>query len=377
MSMKLINISKKIPREVWYLLLLFITSRIVLTIIGVVSRILWEPFHGKEYVWVYSKYIWLDIWGVWDSGWYLNIAANSYPSSFDPLSQSNWAFFPVYPLLMKLLGSIIGSNYIAGIIISNICLIMASIFLYKLVRLDSDKQIAINSIKYLFIFPTAFVLSGVFTESLFLLLAIICFYYAKKGKWWIAGSTGFLLTLTRPLGIIIFLPILYEYLKTKHFKIEKIKKDILWIALVPIGLVTFAIFSFFKTGNYLAFIYVQKAFGNTLNNPLKTIINGLISSDINILFASYFTLAVLLIIIIFNKKIDFSYFIFSLLLFIIPLLTPFYTSLSRYILIIFPLFIIFAKLGKNQHVDYILTICLGLLQGFLMVFWANGFKLVI
>ncbi|MEM4266179.1 MAG: glycosyltransferase family 39 protein [Candidatus Woesearchaeota archaeon] len=342
-----------------------------------VSRILLEPFHGKEYVWVYSKYLWLDIWGVHDTGWYLNVAANGYPPGFDPAVQSNWAFFPLYPLLMRLLGGIVGSNYVAGIIISNVCLIVAAIFLYKLVKLDADKQTAFGAVKYMFLFPTAFVLSGVFTESLFLLLAITGFYYAKKGKWWAAGIAGFFLSLTKSLGIILVVPLLYEYLKTKNFKIEKIRKDILWLGLIPLGLIVFSIYNFYKTGNYLAFAYVQKAWGHGFSNPLKFIVNGSISSNLGVLFASYFTLA-LLVIIIFYKKVDTPYLIFSLFLFIIPLLSiPTYESFPRYLIAIFPLFIIFAKLGKNQYLNSLLTICFGLLQGFLMVFWANGFKLVI
>ncbi|RQW77983.1 MAG: hypothetical protein EHM14_13105 [Methanothrix sp.] len=47
-----------------YIFLLFFGTRIILTLIGVLSRILLEPYHGKEYVWVYSDKLWLDIWGV-------------------------------------------------------------------------------------------------------------------------------------------------------------------------------------------------------------------------------------------------------------------------------------------------------------------------
>ena len=135
--MKLIGyLKQKIPSEIKYILLLFFVTRIALTVIGVTSRLLLEPYHGQEYGWVYSEHLWLDIWGVWDTGWYLDIAENWYsmellsdlPKYAGP-NQANYGFFPLYPALMKGLGLLVGSNFIAGIIVSNIFLILQILIL--------------------------------------------------------------------------------------------------------------------------------------------------------------------------------------------------------------------------------------------------------
>ena len=115
--------------ELKYIFLLFLSTRIILTLIGVLSRILLGPYHGKEYVWIYSDTLWLDIWGVWDTGWYLSIAVDGYSAAPILGSQANYAFFPLYPFLMKLLGFVIMDNYISGIIISNISLLISCVFL--------------------------------------------------------------------------------------------------------------------------------------------------------------------------------------------------------------------------------------------------------
>ncbi|WP_269851356.1 hypothetical protein [Methanosarcina horonobensis] len=162
---------------------------------------------------IWTNNVWLDIWGVWDTGWYLDISQNGYTARpLDELIsfQTNVVFFPLYPLLMRFLGSIIGNQYTAGVIISNFSLIVACIYLYKLVRLDSDESSAFRSVKYLLLFPISFILSGVFTESLYLALALMCFYYARTGKWQLAGIFGFFLSLTRSVGVLIVLPLLYE-----------------------------------------------------------------------------------------------------------------------------------------------------------------------
>jgi len=355
-----------------YMVLLFISTRIVLTSTGVLSRILLEPYHGKEYVWTYSKKLWLDIWGVWDSGWYLSIAMNGYSAQTDLLGQANYNFFPLYPMLMRLLGHVIDNYYIAGIIISNISLLISCIFMYKLTELDENKDTALRSVKFLFLFPTAYILSGVFTESLFLALALACFYYARKGNWFLVGALGFCLSLTRSIGVLIIVPVLYEYLKSKT-----ISKDILYLLLIPTGIFVWMAFNYFLTGDFLAFVHSQQSgWGRSLANPLTIIYNGLIDLNIVKFFEATFTIISLSILILCYNKIRFSYWIFGMFTLITPLLTGI-DSMPRYALVVFPFYILFAQMTKERYIDDIFTILLALLQGCLMVFWSNGFTLII
>ena len=194
--------------KIKYILLMFFSTRVMLTIIGLLShRLSGSDPEG------FTGYSWLNLWGHWDTGWYLNIAQYGYTArTFGQLisQQTNIVFFPLYPLLMRFLGSITGNHYVAGIIISNFCLIVSCIYLYRLVKLDSDEANAIKSIKYLLIFPISFILSGCFTESLYLLLTLMCFYYARTSKWQLAGIAGFFLSLTKSMGVLVLLPLLYE-----------------------------------------------------------------------------------------------------------------------------------------------------------------------
>lgn len=359
--------------ELKYLFLLFLSTRIILTFIGVQSRIILEPYHGKEYVWIYSDKLWLDIWGVWDTGWYLGIAANGYSAIPDALlnNQANYAFFPLYPLLMRLLSFDNNNIYLTGIIISNICLLISCIFLYCLTDLDGDRDIAIRSVKYMIVFPTAFILSGVFTESLFLALALACFYYARKGNWFLVGLLGFFLSLTRSLGVFIILPVLYEYLKSKP-----IGRDIFFLLMIPVGLLLFMACNYCLTGDLLAFMHIQSEWGRSLANPLHTLYNGLIGSGNANIFPGLFAIISLSMLILFYTKIRFSYWIFGMYSVIIPLLSGLY-SMPRITLVIFPLFILLARLTKQSDLDQMLVIFLALLQGCLMVFWSNGFSVII
>jgi hypothetical protein len=380
--MKFTAYKVKIPHEVRYILLMFFITRITLTVLGVFSRIVLAPFSimiletigRKEYkIWIYTEHIWLDIWGHWDTTEYLFLAKNWYTGE----GMTTITFFPLYSLLMRLLGKIVGDYYFAGLILSNISLIIAAIFLYKLVRLEFDDKIALNSVKYLFLFPTAFIFSGIFSESLFLALIIMCFYYAKKSNWMAVGILGFFLSLTKSIGVFVALPLLHEYFRVKKYKFKEIKMDIIFLLLIPFGLVIFSAYNYYLTGDFIAFVHAQTAWGRSTSNPIKTLVFGLFSSDIYAFFAVLFTLVFFALLNIYYKKIGFTYWLLGMYSILLPLLaTPvgkgnLLLGMPRFIAPIFPFYILFAKLSKNEQTDQTLTIILALVQGFLMVFWSG------
>ena len=404
--------------EIKYILLMFFSTRIVLNIIGVLSRTIMKP-HSS-----FSSNSWLAVWGVWDTGWYMDISQNGYTSrSLDQLlvQQTNIAFFPLYPSLMRFLGSIIGNHYIAGIIVSNFCLIVSCVYLYRLVRLDSGEANSIRSIKYLLIFPTSFILSGVFSESLYLALTLMCFYYARKGKWHLVGITGFCLSLTRSIGVLVILPLLYELL----MQFRKEKKEIIsfknpreiilplfYLAFIPLGIISYMIYNYYLTGDFLAFAHAQVMWGRHAANPLVVLIHGYHGS-IYSAFEAAFAAITIFIFILFYRKIRFSYWLFGMYSIFVPLSTGI-MSMPRFILVIFPLYILFADITKNhvidekttstrdakngkilqtlneqkmhpnsqsnsmnQYSEELVTLTFALFQGFLMVFWTNGSWLVV
>lgn len=385
-------LKEKIPAEVRFVVLMFVCTRLMLTLIGVMSRVYTDPVYtslAKPFPCQYNKRVWLDIWSVWDSGWYLDVATRGYsrtlpadalPKFAEP-GQANYAYFPLYPKLMDVIGTVIGSRYVAGLLISNVALIVAGVFLYRLARLREDHETAINTAKYLFLFPTAFVLSGIFTESLFLALFVCCFYCALRGRWLAVGLLGMALALTRSIGVVAIVPLLYEYLRSGRFKLRNIRPNILYLALLPGGTLIYACYCYHLTGDFLAFSHVQAAWGRHFIWPWEVLLDGLAGRHLHVVFAAAFITVCLLILTVFCRKLGLAYWLIGMYSILIPLSnSPEVTqmgSLPRYCLVIFPFYLLFGRLKKYPMLDKAFTVFLAMFQGFLMVFWCRWAMLVV
>ncbi|MFH1404280.1 MAG: hypothetical protein ABIH11_08435 [Candidatus Altiarchaeota archaeon] len=365
-------------RALRHVLFMFLLTRFILTLIGVSSRMLLKPFYQGFYwrSWFFSDHLWLDIWGIWDSEWYMHVAKNWYSTEIVKHGASNYGFFPLYPLLMRSLGMIVGDYFVAGVIISNISLIAAGLLLYRLVLLDDDEDAATRSVNYMFLFPSAFILSGVFTEALFLALLISCFYNARRGMWFYAGISGFFMALTRPQGVIVFIPLLYEYLRQPNLKVNW---NILNLLMIPAGLATFLAYSYYQSGDYLAYAHSKTAgWGLGMNNPVKLMYDGLSHSDLAISVNCLVAVLLVLAFIPSIRKLRFSYWTLGVILLVISTI-PGYASIKgvlRFTLAVFPFYIFLGKASSNPRVNQALTISLAMTQGFLMVLWTIGSHII-
>lgn len=377
--MKFVNLkrlAKHVSPHVRYILILFICTRLILGVIGVLTR-QWVgqvQLNGEisnAQSTNYNDNLWLDNWGHWDSDWYLQIAENGYSTEKNIEQQANYAFFPLFPHAARVAGVLFGGNpYLGGLLVSNVSLLVAAVYLYKLIRLKYDRQTGRRAIKYLFLFPVGFVFSGFLTEGLFLALAISSFYYAEKNQWLVAGLLGGALALTRPVGVFIFLPLLYLYLAQRQFKLKKSEPNILWLLLVPAGLAIVMLINYQLTGNALAFIDAVKVGWGFDRTPgsLLVIFDGILHES-RIQFLAAFSLISIGLLLFKAREIGMAYALFGLLLIGIPLSTGLYGA-PRYTAVAFPLYIIAARFSAKASVDQLVTIGLVLLQGFLMTLWS-------
>ena len=110
--------------------------------------------------------------GRWDSVWYLAIAADGYGGG------AREAFFPLYPLVVRLAGVPFDSALVGGALASTVLLAVALVVLHRLVALDHGRAVARNAVLVTALFPMSFFFSAVYSESLFLALSVGAVYAA-------------------------------------------------------------------------------------------------------------------------------------------------------------------------------------------------------
>jgi hypothetical protein len=187
----------------------------------------------------------------WDSVWYLTIAQDGYGDKQD---HAQAAFYPLYPLLMRAVGWVVGSPLAGGILVSLVCFFGALVLLHRLVALELGERDARGTVLLVAFAPTAFFFSAVYSESLFLLVSVGAFLAARSGRWAWAGALGGLAALTRNSGVLLLVPLVLLFLYGPRADrvaapsppavglLARVRPrhpptpQLLWLALVPMGL---------------------------------------------------------------------------------------------------------------------------------------------
>ena len=145
---------------------------------------------------------WLDAWFQFDSGWYLSIAQDGY--WYRPGEQSPIAFFPSYPMAVRVLGTLTGDYQIAGTLLAVLCGASAITLFTVWVWRRLPKGGAVTAIALLMVYPYAFYLYGaMYSDSLFLLVTIAAFTLLDRRHYWLAGMVGAIATAGRPVGVAV------------------------------------------------------------------------------------------------------------------------------------------------------------------------------
>jgi len=290
----------------------------------------------------------------WDSFFYVDIAKQGYhltPGN----TLSNIVFFPLYPFLIRAISPLFFGNFVfAGWFVSILSLIGAVIVFYKLLKEFHPTIDPETPIFYLLIFPTAFFLNAVYTESLFLLLSLLTFYYALKGRFKVAGVFGLLAALTRVTGILLFIPVLWEFWK-KHGTRKIFSLSFLPLLLIPLGTLLFFLYHYFAFGDFLLFLKVESAWGRAFQFNKEHFLLFSHPSVVNFFLDIAFSVFALITVYHVFKQKWASYGLYVLATLGVALSTGTFMSIGRYILVLFPIYIVLATI-RSHHFEKIYTL---------------------
>ena len=189
---------------------------------------------------------------------------------YGEMAPASTAFFPLYPILIRL-GMIFGGGpALWGVLISLLATPFALFFLYRIAEKLYDRRTARAATLALAFFPTAFFLNAVYSEALFLALSTGAVWAALvRRNLLLAGVFGALAAATRNLGVILVLPLLFEWLRHRR---EFGVRGLAGIALILAGSLGYAGFLWGRFGDPLVSARQQdEHWGRELANPFATL----------------------------------------------------------------------------------------------------------
>ena len=327
----------------------------------------------------FSKFIYS--FANFDGVYYLKIAKDGY-------QQFEQAFFPLYPLLIKLITFLTQNYLISGLLISNICFILG-LFLFKkyLKKIKQDSPLAFI---LLLLFPTSFFFITVYTESLFFLFLILFFYFFSQKKYFLAAIFGFFASLTRINGVLLIIP--FSLIFFQKIKNKKIDVSFLFYSLiVSFGLLTYMLYLLKTTGDPLLFLNSQKVFGANRSTNLiflpqiyfryfKIFFTASFNFQYFVAGLEFFIFNLVFLVLVFDflnalKKKNQNLLVlnlFSVANLILPTLTGTFSSITRYSLLSLSFFLFVSKI-KSKAVKIILSIIFSTLHLILFGFYLQGY----
>ncbi len=380
-------------QEMKKIVFLFCGWRAILFLIGIIAP-LFLPYkpsfpYFDELLPIYHLPQWIYSWANFDGVHYLTIADKGYIGT-----GSIQAFFPLFPfVILHGIKLLLGGHFNGlfwGLLVSNLATLGLLIIWFAFVKKFKNAEIAWMSLFVMLVFPTSFFLGALYTESLFLLLIVGAFYFAEQNNWRAAGLLGLLASSTRIVGVFIVPALLIELFR-KEFNLAICKKTwqksrdyqktvectyqeiilfsqhnwwkIIWLCCGVLGTLFYMIFLDVTFKDPLYFAHVQASFGSGRNTEVWTMYPQVLYRSVKILltarpfnfrywsYVQEFLAGTIGLIAIFlsSRKVRLSHLFFSLGAFIIPTLTGSFSSMPRYVLVCFPIYMLIAQLLHKHH----------------------------
>ncbi|HEY4283324.1 MAG TPA: mannosyltransferase family protein [Chthoniobacterales bacterium] len=343
----------RIPKRDWVVVGWVLGVKLALLVFAAKS---FQIFQNERVVGLYRTF---TIWDRWDSLHYLKLAEAGY-SSTDTVK--SW-FYPLFPWLVRIVAFCTHDYLISGFIVSGIAGLAAALVFRRLVELDYPAAVALRSVWFFLIFPTAHFFHIAYTEALFLAMAIGSIYAARINRWAWAGILGALAFATRANGIVLIPTLGVEALHQLYVR-RRWDWRWLWIAAVPLGFGVYLFVNWKVTGDPFWFLRVrQKLFAMHFAWPWVGIREAILNfhrspTDAEIVGAQelYFAILSLGCAIISWIKLRPAYAMWITANYLLITCISFLESMPRYALTFFPIFMLFGLLSANRFWRGLLTV---------------------
>jgi hypothetical protein len=169
-----------------------------------------------------------------------------------------------------------GHPLAAAFLVSHLAAYGSMVLLYFLTASEWDERVARRTVLYLAVFPTSFFLLAPYSESLFLLLALLCLWGARRGRWAVAGLAGAAASATRNVGVLLAVPLAVEAVHQwlERRSVRRLLVSLAWSAVVVAGVGAYLLYWRDLSGDALAPLHQQANWQREGSFPLATVLGG-------------------------------------------------------------------------------------------------------
>jgi hypothetical protein len=291
---------------------------------------------------------WLAIWQRFDANWYISVAENGYGGI-----AGDDHYPPLFPVLLRLLQPVFGSTFLAGLFISHAATLYAIKLLHDTFTQWGGNLLAGRSTLFVLIYPTSFFLFSVYTESLFLVTALLALQQMRKRAWAWSGFWIFCAILIRLQGAALILPMIFLMWQDRPF----LRRPAHWFGLVlPAAGGLFYLFLRSRQITDGTIPFVESDWHARLVPPWETYryaIETLLAGRATFIDTLNWVILTLMIILLIAgwRRIPLEYNLFSTFSLLIILIRIVETqpliSMSRYSLTLFPSFYVLGMAAEN------------------------------
>ncbi len=304
-----------------------------------------------------------DRWINYDAAWYLNIIRNGYKIVHNLHGQETIAFFPVYPVTVRVLSDVLHIPFIwMGTILNLVLLVVTAYFVYKLTVLMADQAnrkrgdvVAKFAVLLFILNPASFYFASLYADVILVLCITAAVYFGLKKSFYVAALFAGIAAGSKSIGIVLLPALVIMYaqanwadIKNWRVIVKKHLPKLMAIGLVgSSGMLVYMVYLWHRFGNPIEFVSIEKYWGRSpsLMAAMHSIWNQyvgmlhmhnrLINQNLYVLYLGFIpiALAILTIYILIKHRWQYVWLVALIVLMVaMPLSTGQLASLNRYVL---------------------------------------------
>ena len=304
----------------------------------------------------------VDIWRRWDTEHYTDIAEHGYSSS--ETHEFAEAFFPLYPLAIRVISFLGIGPVIAGMLISSAAAVVALAYLYRLAEEDLFPGAGQRATLLLALFPTAVFMTAAYSESLFLAGAIPAFYYARRARWAHVALPAAVAMGARFAGLFVVMGLAVEFLRQREFARRRVLQAAFGLGIALLPLLGYMVYLWAANDDPFYFVEAQaqgwqREMSNA--NPFIAAKDALVTTwntfegdyPSTFLLAWRVEIAAAIVGVFFTtwafKRREYGYGVYMAATMLPLLLSRWYTSIPRMLLSMFPIVLILVSVTRKEE----------------------------